>query len=121
MLVSSVLSKKYNVHYTKGNLNKHIGVPLTLLELSADHNIAVVEMGANHPGEIAQLCRIAEPTYGLITNVGMAHLEGFGSFDGVGKTKREFYDYIKQHKGQLFPNGKNRMVMEQLGNYYAIV
>lgn len=94
-LISSVLSKKYNVLYTLGNLNNHIGVPLTLLRLTAEHDIAVVEMGANHPGEINFLAHIAEPDYGIITNVGKAHLEGFGSFEGVIRTKGELYDYLR--------------------------
>lgn len=94
-LISSVLAQKYNVLYTQGNLNNHIGVPLTLLRLTAEHDIAVVEMGANHPGEIDFLVHIAEPDYGIITNVGKAHLEGFGSFEGVIKTKGELYDYLR--------------------------
>lgn len=78
-LIAVGLSRKYKVAYTQGNLNNHIGVPLTLLSMNRTHEVAVVEMGANHPGDIAELCRIAEPDYGLITNVGKAHLEGFGS------------------------------------------
>lgn len=94
-LISAVLSQSYQVLYTQGNLNNHIGVPLTLLRLTAGHDIAVVEMGANHPGEIDFLTHIAEPDYGLITNVGKAHLEGFGSFEGVIRTKGELYDYLR--------------------------
>lgn len=94
-LISSVLAQKYKVLYTQGNFNNHIGVPLTLLRLTAEHDIAVVEMGANHPGEIDFLVHIAEPDYGLITNVGKAHLEGFGSFEGVIRTKGELYDYLR--------------------------
>ena len=94
-LVSSVLSKKYNTLFTQGNLNNHIGVPLTLLRLTKEHEMAVVEMGANHPGEIKALVHIAEPDYGLITNVGKAHLLGFGSFEGVIRTKGELYDYLR--------------------------
>jgi UDP-N-acetylmuramoyl-tripeptide--D-alanyl-D-alanine ligase len=94
-LVAAVLSKRYEVLYTQGNLNNHIGVPLTLLRLTEEHEVAVIEMGANHPGEIHQLVTIAEPDYGLITNVGMAHLEGFGSLDGVIRTKGELYDYLR--------------------------
>jgi UDP-N-acetylmuramoyl-tripeptide--D-alanyl-D-alanine ligase len=90
-----VLQKRYNVLYTQGNLNNHIGVPLTLLNLTEEHEMAVVEMGANHPGEIRTLVNIAEPDCGLITNVGKAHLEGFGSFEGVVKTKSELYDYLR--------------------------
>ena len=94
-LVSAVLSQKYNVLYTQGNLNNHIGVPLTLLRLTDDHDIAVIETGANHPGEIKALAGIVAPDYGLITNVGIAHIEGFGSFEGVVRTKGELYDYLR--------------------------
>lgn len=94
-LVSAVLKQKYNLLYTQGNLNNHIGVPLTLLRLTPEHELAVVEMGANHPGEIKALVHIAEPDYGIITNVGKAHLEGFGSFEGVIRTKGELYDYLR--------------------------
>lgn len=95
-LISAVLSQTHNVLYTLGNLNNHIGVPLTLLRLKAEHDLAVIEMGANHPGEIKFLCEIAEPDYGIITNVGKAHLEGFGSFEGVIRTKGELYDFLRQ-------------------------
>ena len=95
-LIAAVLSKKYNVLYTQGNFNNHIGVPKTLLRLTKEHEIAVVEMGANHPGEIKTLVNIVEPDYGIITNVGKAHLEGFGSFEGVIKTKGELYDFLRQ-------------------------
>ena len=88
-LVSAVLSQQYNIIYTQGNLNNHIGVPLTLLRITPETQIAVVEMGANHPGEIKTLVNIACPDYGIITNIGKAHLEGFGSFEGVIKTKNE--------------------------------
>ena len=88
-LVSSILAQKFNVSFTQGNLNNHIGVPLTLLKMNKTTQFGVVEMGANHPGEIADLCKIAEPNYGIITNIGKAHLEGFGSFNGVIKTKSE--------------------------------
>ena len=97
-LIAAVLQKRYNVLYTQGNLNNHIGVPLTLLGLTEEHEMAVVEMGANHPGEIRTLVNIAEPDCGLITNVGKAHLEGFGSFEGVVKTKSELYDYLRSKK-----------------------
>lgn len=100
-LMSAVLSQTHNVLYTLGNLNNHIGVPLTLLRLKAEHNLAVVEMGASHPGDIKELVEIAEPDYGIITNVGKAHLEGFGSFEGVVKTKGELYDYIRQQKNAI--------------------
>ena len=94
-LIAAVLSRKYHIHYTQGNLNNHIGVPLTLLQLTAEHEMAVVEMGASHPGDIKELVEIAEPDYGLITNVGIAHLQGFGSFEGVIRTKGEMYDYLR--------------------------
>lgn len=98
-LVSAVLAKKYNVLHTEANFNNHIGVPKTLLRLTKSHEIAVVETGANHPGEIALLTRIVDPDYGIITNVGRAHLEGFGSFEGVVKTKGELYDYLRRKPG----------------------
>ncbi len=101
-LVSAVLSKKGNVLYTQGNFNNHIGVPLTLLRLTPQHKMAVIEMGANHPGEIAALVNIVQPDYGLITNVGRVHLEGFGSFEGVKKTKGELYDFLRSHGGMAF-------------------
>lgn len=97
-LMSTVLSQTHNVLYTLGNLNNHIGVPLTLLRLRPEHELAVVEMGASHPGDIKELVEIAEPDYGIITNVGKAHLEGFGSFEGVIKTKGEMYDYLRTRK-----------------------
>lgn len=111
-LLHTVLSRKYRTHATRGNLNNHIGVPLTLLEITADVEIAVIEMGANHPGEIAILCDIALPTHGLITNIGKAHLEGFGSFEGVKSTKGELYDYLATHDGQLFIQGDNPILQE---------
>ena len=95
-LMSTVLSQTHNVLYTLGNLNNHIGVPLTLLRLRPEHDLAVVEMGASHPGDIKELVEIAEPDYGIITNVGKAHLEGFGSFEGVIRTKGELYDYLRE-------------------------
>lgn len=103
-LIAAVLSKKFNVLFTEGNLNNHIGVPLTLLRLRKEHQIAVIEMGANHIGEIAMLCNISLPTYGLITNIGKAHLEGFGSPDGVIKAKTEMYEYIRSQLGKVFVN-----------------
>ena len=106
-LVASVLSSKYNVLYTQGNLNNHIGVPLTLLSITQKHEIAVIEMGANHPGEIAELTAITEPGYGLITNVGKAHLEGFGSFENVIRTKSELYHFVEQTGGKIFINQDN--------------
>ena len=110
-LVSAVLGQKYKVLATKGNLNNHIGVPLTLLSITKEHEIAIIEMGANHQGEIAMLCNIAEPDYGMITNIGKAHLEGFGGEQGVIKAKSEMYKYISQKKGKLFVNGDNDLLM----------
>jgi UDP-N-acetylmuramoyl-tripeptide--D-alanyl-D-alanine ligase len=106
-LVSAVLSQKFKVSFTEGNLNNHIGVPLTLLKMNTNTEIGVVEMGANHPGEIAMLCEIAEPDFGIITNIGKAHLEGFGSFEGVIKTKSELYHYLKSKNGTIFYNSDN--------------
>lgn len=111
-LASAVLAQKYNVSFTEGNLNNHIGVPLTLLKMNADNEFGVVEMGANHPGEIAELCIIAEPDFGIITNIGKAHLEGFGSFEGVIKTKSELYQYIKRLNGTIFYNCENPVLAE---------
>ncbi len=107
-LTSAVLSQKWNVLYTQGNFNNHIGVPKTLLRLRKEHEIAVVETGANHPGEIAQLSKIVDANCGLITNVGRAHLEGFGSFEGVIHTKGELYDYLrKKPNAFIFRDGDN--------------
>lgn len=103
-LITTALSVKYNVHATLGNLNNHIGVPLTLLGVTRDIEFVVCEMGANHGGEIAQLCEIAQPTHGLITNIGQAHLEGFGSVEGVKKAKGELFEYLNQHGGTAFVN-----------------
>ena len=111
-LLYAVLSKKYKTYATKGNLNNHIGVPLTLLAIDDDIEIAIIEMGANHIGEIDFLCRIAEPTHGLISNVGKAHLEGFGSFEGVKKTKGELYDWLEANQGTLFLQGDNPFLKE---------
>lgn len=110
-LVAAVLSKEFKILYTQGNFNNHIGVPLTLLSITKEHEIAVVEMGANHPGEINQLCEIAEPNYGLITNVGMAHLEGFGSFENIIETKSALYQYLEKHGGKAFVNVENKEVL----------
>ena len=110
-LISAVLSKKYNVLYTQGNFNNHIGVPKTLLRLTRQHEVAVIEMGANHPGEIKTLVNIVEPDYGIITNVGKAHLLGFGSFEGVIRTKGELYDFLREHDGTVFINENNPHLM----------
>jgi len=109
-LIASVLKQKFNILYTQGNLNNHIGVPLTLLQLKKEHEMAIIEMGANHPGEIKTLVNIACPNYGIITNVGKAHIEGFGSFEGVIKTKSELYDYLKDHNGKAFFNQGNEIL-----------
>ena len=109
-LVSAVLSKKYNIIYTQGNFNNHLGVPLTLLQIKPDTEIAVVEMGANHPKEIEFLCSLAQPDYGIITNIGKAHIEGFGSFEGVVKTKNELYDYLRNKHGKIFLNNDNQIL-----------
>ncbi|MGN1214118.1 MAG: UDP-N-acetylmuramoyl-tripeptide--D-alanyl-D-alanine ligase [Bacteroidaceae bacterium] len=112
-LVSAVLSKKYNVLFTQGNFNNHIGVPKTLLRLNESHDIAVIETGANHPGEIKTLADIVCPDCGLITNVGVAHIEGFGSFEGVMKTKGELYDKLRHKKdGFIFLNGDNNYLCD---------
>lgn len=111
-LVSAVLAEKYNVMHTEGNFNNDVGVPKTLLRLSPEHEIAVVEMGASHPGDIKKLVEYVEPTCGLITNVGRAHLQGFGSFEGVKKTKGELYDFLKAHDGLVFLNTGNPHLVE---------
>ena len=112
-LVSAVLSKKYRIIHTMGNLNNHIGVPLTLLSIKPDTEIAVVEMGANHPGEIEFLCKIADPDYGLITNIGKAHLEGFGSFEVIIDTKTALYRHVKTYGKAVFVNQANPLLWEQ--------
>ncbi len=112
-LIAAVLSKKFRVNYTQGNLNNHIGVPLTILSMNGDTEIGVVEMGANHEGEISILCNIANPDYGLITNIGKAHLEGFGSLEGVIRTKSELYDYLRNKGGKCFLNADNPLLVQQ--------
>ena len=114
-LIAAVLQKKYNVLFTQGNFNNDVGVPKTLLRLTADHDIAVIEMGASHPGDIRTLAETAEPTCGLITNVGRAHLQGFGSFKNVVKTKGELYDYLSRRGESLvFLNADNERLMDIL-------
>ena len=113
-LVTTVLSKKFNVLYTLGNLNNHIGVPLTLLKLTGAHEMAVVEMGANKFNDSQELCEIAEPTHGIITNIGRAHLEGFLNFEGVLKTKLELYDSISASKGIVFFNADDDILSSHL-------
>ncbi|OFY71198.1 MAG: hypothetical protein A3G23_10500 [Bacteroidetes bacterium RIFCSPLOWO2_12_FULL_37_12] len=111
-LVARVLSKKFNILYTQGNLNNHIGVPLTLLSINQTHKLAVIEMGANHIGEIKILCKLAKPTHGIITNVGMAHLEGFGSPEGVFQAKTELYDWLANNEGTAFVNYSMKNLIE---------
>ena len=112
-LLSSVLAEQYPTHFTKGNFNNHIGVPLTLLEMPEDTEVAVIEMGANHVGEIDFLCQIAEPTHGIITNIGRAHLEGFGGIEGVKKGKSELYKYLEKKPGMVFIN-RDESFLEEL-------
>lgn len=119
-LFHSVLSQYFNVVATKGNLNNHIGVPLTLLSIKPGTDIAIVEMGANHLHEIEQLCSIAEPDYGYITSIGKAHLEGFGSFEGVIKAKSELYDYLKKHQKTIILNHDDSLQKKLLEGYNAI-
>ncbi|MGZ4036542.1 MAG: UDP-N-acetylmuramoyl-tripeptide--D-alanyl-D-alanine ligase, partial [Bacteroidia bacterium] len=111
-LIHAVLSKKFNTLATVGNLNNHIGVPLTLLSVTAAHQMAVVEMGANHQGEIDALCHIADPDFGLITNIGKAHLEGFGGIEGVKKGKSEMYRFLQKKNGKIFVNGDDEVLLE---------
>lgn len=111
-LVRSVLSVKFKTYATQGNLNNHIGVPLTLLSIPNDTQIAIIEMGANHPGEIAGLCEISQPNHGIITNVGKAHLEGFGSFENILKTKTALYDFLREHHGKAFVSGRNPLLTD---------
>lgn len=112
-LINSVLSRKFKTYATKGNLNNHIGVPLTLLSISAETEMAIIEMGANHQQEIAFLCSIAQPTHGLITNIGRAHLEGFGGPEGVKKGKGELFDFLEQSGGTVFVNHDD-LVLEEM-------
>ncbi|MFT7297428.1 MAG: UDP-N-acetylmuramoyl-tripeptide--D-alanyl-D-alanine ligase [Sphingobacteriales bacterium] len=115
-LMNSVLKEKFSVLATEGNLNNHIGVPLTLLNINKTHEIAIIEMGANNPLEIKTLCEIANPNYGLITNIGMAHLEGFGSIEGVAKAKTEMYDYLSENGGDIFLNIDDHWLIEKALN-----
>ena len=113
-LIRAVLSECYNVMATEGNFNNDVGVPKTLFRLNEDHDIAVVEMGASHPGDIKTLVETAEPNCGLITNVGRAHLQGFGSFEGVCKTKGELYDFLCAHECPVFVNRDNEHLMQMI-------
>lgn len=116
-IIHAVLSQKFHVQYTFGNLNNHIGVPLTLLSIKPEHEMAVVEMGANHQKEIELLCQIAQPNFGYITNFGKAHLEGFGGFEGVIKGKSELYDYLKNHSQTILVNENDPIQVEKTENY----
>jgi len=116
-IIHAVLAEKFNVQYTSGNLNNHIGVPLTILSIKTEHEMAVVEMGANHQKEIELLCRISQPDFGYITNFGKAHLEGFGGFKGVIKGKSELYDYLKSHHKTIIVNENDPIQTEKTENY----
>lgn len=116
-LINVVLSTKYNVLCTQGNLNNHIGVPLTLLNLTKEHEIAIIEMGANKPKDIEELCLIAEPNYGIITNVGKAHLQGFLTFEGVIETKSELYSFVKNKKGKIVINGDDEILNNKANSF----
>jgi len=120
-LIQAVLSSKYASQCTQGNLNNHIGVPLTLLRFKLDQEVGIVEMGANHQGEIAQLCDISLPDLGLITNIGMAHLEGFGGLMGVRKGKGEMYDYLKEDAGTIYVNHSEQFLSEMIGDYRKVI
>ncbi len=119
-LCAAVLSTKYKLYYTQGNLNNQLGVPLTLLNITRAHEMAIVEMGASHPGDIKELVEIAEPNYGLITNVGKAHLQGFGSFEGVMRTKAELYDFLRAHNGFCFRNMDNPYLAQMAGDLKTV-
>ena len=116
-LAAKILSTQYPIQATSGNLNNHIGVPLTLLGIEDSAEMGIIEMGANHIGEIAMLCRIAMPDYGLITNIGMAHLEGFGSLEGVKNAKKELYDYLGENGGLVFINEQDKTLRGMLGEF----
>src|ERR1035437_3082736 len=113
-LLAAILSKKFKVHFTKGNLNNHIGVPLTILSAPADTEMLIIEMGASHIGEIRTLCLIAKPDYGIITNIGTAHIEGFGSVDGVMKAKTELYEHLRKVNGIALYNDKDPLLTEKI-------
>jgi UDP-N-acetylmuramoyl-tripeptide--D-alanyl-D-alanine ligase len=113
-LLASILAKKLKVHYTQGNLNNHIGVPLTILAAPADTEMMIIEMGASHIGEIRTLCLIAKPDYGIVTNIGTAHIEGFGSLDGVIKSKTELYEHLRKINGIALYNDKDPLLVEKI-------
>jgi UDP-N-acetylmuramoyl-tripeptide--D-alanyl-D-alanine ligase len=116
-LMAAVLARKFKVHYTRGNLNNHIGVPLTILSAPDDTQLMIIEMGANHAGEIRNLCNIASPDYGIITNIGTAHIEGFGSFEGVVRAKTELYEFLKKTNGVALYNDSDRLLTEKVFRY----
>ena len=116
-LCHAVLSQKYKVQATQGNFNNHIGVPLTLMAMDENTQIGIVEMGANHPGEIKTLCDIAEPDYGIITNIGQAHLEGFGCYENIIATKKALYDAVFQRQGKVFVHADDKLLMNLTENY----
>ena len=118
-IIHAVLSQKYKVQYTFGNLNNHIGVPLTLLSIKPEHEIAVIEMGANHQKEIEMLCELAQPNFGYVTNFGKAHLEGFGGFEGVIKGKSELYDYLIRHSQTILVNENDPIQVEKTKNFQS--
>lgn len=120
-LIATVLQQRYKTHFTQGNFNNHIGVPLTLLSMPLDTEIAVIEMGANHQKEIMALCTIAEPTHGMITNIGKAHLEGFGGPEGVKKGKGEMYDWLKNNAGVIFLHTNDPVLSEMAGDYTKLI
>lgn len=118
-LIHAVLSQKYNIQYTFGNLNNHIGVPLTILSIKPEHEMAVIEMGANHQKEIELLCTLSKPNFGYITNFGKAHLEGFGGFEGVIKGKSELYDYLKNNQQTILVNENDQIQVEKTSEYQS--
>lgn len=120
-LIHAVLSQKFNTQYTFGNLNNHIGVPLTLLSIKPSHEMAVIEMGANHQKEIELLCGIAQPNYGYVTNFGKAHLEGFGGFEGVIKGKSELYDYLIQQHQTILVNAQDAIQTDKTKDYTKLI
>jgi UDP-N-acetylmuramoyl-tripeptide--D-alanyl-D-alanine ligase len=113
-LLAAIIARKLRVHFTNGNLNNHIGVPLTILSAPADTEMMIIEMGANHIGEIRTLCLIARPDYGIITNIGTAHIEGFGTYEGVIRAKTELYEHLRKVNGIAFYNEKNPVLTEKI-------
>jgi UDP-N-acetylmuramoyl-tripeptide--D-alanyl-D-alanine ligase len=115
-LLAAVLSTQFNVFATQGNLNNHIGVPLSLLQITDQHDMAVIEMGANHVGEIAELCQLSQPEFGILTNIGHAHLEGFGSYENIKKTKLALYKSVKSKEGLVFVHQQDEVLMQESKN-----